>query len=116
MTYAIGYAVYGINLKNSPWPTDVSELEESGLIESHYHGNAEGPTFVGVCKKKTITECSDEYAEDLLELLTFSEKEKKEAWKKIKALIEDDSIEVLDEFKDWLKEQNPKAFLTWGSS
>lgn len=114
MTTTIGYIVYGINLKDCPWPVEATDLVENGLAEQKYSGKGDEPIFIGVSKNK-INDCEDVTVDRLFELLSFSNEQIQQAQDKINIVLKDDELELPDEFKEWLKNQKLEAFITWAS-
>ena len=131
MTYAIGYFIYGINIgrvligDTQASPSVVQALntlyeEEYSSLDSAYSGNGDEPVWIGEEITK-ISEYDDLQFADLIRIKTLISSAMKPGskWdndfqKKFKEMLEDP--EVPEVVKEWLKDQKPEAFLTWGSS
>lgn len=122
MTYAIGYFVFGINLKNVPkqFADEAEALAELDIAETQYNGSGDEPFYLGT-QVARITEIDDMSWSEITELkdklkaaTVETHNEYVEFSNRLdQALAE---TEISDSFKDWLKAQKPEVFLTWGSS
>ena len=112
MSYAIGYVVYGINLKDEhKFSDDFELLEGSRNLTRHYSGSGDSPRYIGttLCE---FNECRDIPASKL-RLDAFSADI--QAFKETRDNILADQ-ELSQEFRDYIKNSEPTVFITWGSS
>lgn len=116
MTTTIGYIVYGINLKNAPFRKDVSLLEEYSLANVEYSGKGKSPIYIGL-SEDSIAEATDVSEEEMSDLFTkaVSSEARKELQEQLDAILNCEEPKLSDEFKEWIKNQKPQAFITWAT-
>ena len=125
MTYAIGFVVYGISLRDAPELSydDKEMIAEFKLATSEYSGSGEGPLYVGACLG-SIDECGDLQFSELFKFVVTDKHKKEFEAQRQKLLDHPDYDEetaeqeggVTADFKNWFRVQEPSLFITWGSS
>lgn len=121
MSYAIGYFIYGINMRNAPsrLEDEIQDLIGVELLETRYSGSGDEPCFIGV-EVDQLDECSDLSWQELVkgkEKLSAARKDGSTENQEFQKLINNFLIEdISDDLRTWVTKQEPEVFLTWGSS
>lgn len=122
MTYAVAHIIYGINLLVDPYRPDprlaqhaatIETLQEQDLLGSAYSGSGDAPVWLGA-SLGTFDECNVLDGKELVAKLTPNaqhEAEYREAVHQL-TLRED----VPQAFREFIRSQEPRVFVTWGSS
>lgn len=132
MSYTIGYFVYGVDLIKSPFFSDIEEPADKRIsdilndVEKNYYddGTKFGDEFItetyqccylyfGILTDE-IDESSTYTAEELVTKIEKCKTYITQYQNKLEAFLKKDDIS--NELKDYIKSQEPKAFLCWGTS